>query len=43
MKLILGTNAKSQLVNINAQLKIGKVLGSGVVVEGVQRCSCMDI
>jgi hypothetical protein len=43
VKLNLGTDTKPSLVNINAQLETCKGVGSGVVVEGVQRCFCMDI
>jgi hypothetical protein len=32
----LGTDVKPRMVKINAQLEIGKVLGSGTVVEGIQ-------
>jgi hypothetical protein len=30
------------MVKINAQLEMGKVL-IGIVVEGIQRCFCMEI
>jgi hypothetical protein len=43
MKLNTGTNAKPQLVNINAQLETNKGVRSGAIVEGVQRYFCMDI
>jgi hypothetical protein len=43
MKLNLGTDAKPQLVNINAQLETCKGVGSGAVVKGIQKCFCMDI
>jgi hypothetical protein len=51
----LGTDAKPQLVKINAQLETCKMLeekqllkefknvGRKTIIEGIQKCFCMDI
>jgi hypothetical protein len=31
------------MVNINALLEIRHIARNGIVVEGIQRCFCMDI
>ncbi len=43
MKPNLGIDAEPHMVKINAQLKNGQGVGIGIVVEGIQRCFCMEI
>jgi hypothetical protein len=43
MKFNLETDAKPHMVKINAKLENRQDTRSGTVVEGIQRCFCMDI